>query len=547
MRKEIFLFFLIFSLTIPFVSSVNVAMKTDLKKGETLIAEVTGVFLEDIQKEDIYFYRRHLATSIAPYDVLKINNAFYIYAKIATNKIPDNYSIVIKNVPHMIGSTMTSADIVTNFAISGNIANFSIYPGALIAEEDYYFEVQNLQTSSITIEVSEDGNSGWFFGLFGSDSFNVNLLSGEIKQIWFDLENETKIKRILFESDNQEYNTTVYNIYTYVPPPEPENCIAQGNYCVEQGECSGNLLSQYECSGDLVCCDEPSSLDSCEDEGFYCMVDEDCSGNILNQFECVGTGLICCDKEYVVPPEPENCEDEGFYCMPTSACYGSILEQYECSGFFQCCSIPANQPASAYCGDGICNGNENCTTCSKDCGECPTGPYCGDGIKNLGEKCDLGEENGVECDNSEEDCGYCSENCTVIKLEKEEKESFWEKIFGKENKTEENQTEVIEDEEEEIIIIVNDEILNEEEIRLRTCAQLRGSVCETEQECGGSEVYAKDNLCCIGECKTIEKSNLGSTIGWILLGVVGLIIIWVLKKRADKKKKPVNLLGTKKR
>jgi hypothetical protein len=52
------------------------------------------------------------------------------------------------------------------------------------------------------------------------------------------------------------------------------------------------------------------------------------------------------------------------------------------------------------CGDGSCNGLENCSTCESDCGICPPPPICGDNICN-------GEENCLSCSN---DCEICSIN-----------------------------------------------------------------------------------------------------------------------------------------
>lgn len=51
----------------------------------------------------------------------------------------------------------------------------------------------------------------------------------------------------------------------------------------------------------------------------------------------------------------------------------------------------------AVCGDASCNGNENCSTCESDCGECPPEPVCGDASCN-------GDEN---CSTCESDCGIC--------------------------------------------------------------------------------------------------------------------------------------------
>jgi hypothetical protein len=45
--------------------------------------------------------------------------------------------------------------------------------------------------------------------------------------------------------------------------------------------------------------------------------------------------------------------------------------------------------------------------------------FCGDSILGEGEGCDNGTLNGVLCDNSKEDCTYCSSSCKVIILKKE--------------------------------------------------------------------------------------------------------------------------------
>jgi hypothetical protein len=57
--------------------------------------------------------------------------------------------------------------------------------------------------------------------------------------------------------------------------------------------------------------------------------------------------------------------------------------------------------ACARCGDGVCNGDEDCTSCSADCGQCDPEPSCGDG------RC-----NGAEtCTTCSTDCGPCAPVC----------------------------------------------------------------------------------------------------------------------------------------
>lgn len=59
-------------------------------------------------------------------------------------------------------------------------------------------------------------------------------------------------------------------------------------------------------------------------------------------------------------------------------------------------------PCPPMCGDGKCNGNENCKTCPKDCGPCP--PVCGDGQCN-------GTEDCLTCP---KDCGQCPTQCDTF-------------------------------------------------------------------------------------------------------------------------------------
>jgi len=54
--------------------------------------------------------------------------------------------------------------------------------------------------------------------------------------------------------------------------------------------------------------------------------------------------------------------------------------------------------ACIYCGDGVCNGAESCSSCPQDCGSC-----CGDSVCG----------NGESCSNCRADCGRCPTNCVT--------------------------------------------------------------------------------------------------------------------------------------
>ena len=70
--KKIFCFFIFALLTLQIVSAVEFDVNTNFDQGETLIAKVSGNFVDNINKENVFFYRRHMPTSVAEYDVLKI-------------------------------------------------------------------------------------------------------------------------------------------------------------------------------------------------------------------------------------------------------------------------------------------------------------------------------------------------------------------------------------------------------------------------------------------------------------------------------------------
>jgi cysteine-rich repeat protein len=134
-----------------------------------------------------------------------------------------------------------------------------------------------------------------------------------------------------------------------------------------------------------------------------------------------------CDSFYTLTLEIES---DGFEC-DLSDNSASIQIYLEC----------AEEPPEEYCGDGVCNGDETCSTCPQDCGECecPDCPdcstwcpisnctiecnefnyNCGNGVLDNGEECDDGNLNNFDgcsrlCyieEGYEEDNGCGNEDC----------------------------------------------------------------------------------------------------------------------------------------
>ncbi|WP_433936379.1 SdrD B-like domain-containing protein [Sorangium cellulosum] len=86
----------------------------------------------------------------------------------------------------------------------------------------------------------------------------------------------------------------------------------------------------------------------------------------------------------------QDLHDAGFGYQPS--CGNGV-----CGGDESCSTCAADCGACApVCGDGVCGGDESCSTCAADCGTCA--PACGDGV------CSEGAE---DCSSCASDCGVC--------------------------------------------------------------------------------------------------------------------------------------------
>src|SRR4030043_278722 len=97
----------------------------------------------------------------------------------------------------------------------------------------------------------------------------------------------------------------------------------------------------------------------------------------------------------------------------TMSSTGSYVGALPCEG-----ALP---PPTPFCGDGSCNGNENCSICVNDCGACPITPFCGDGTCDVNENCSICSDDCGSCPivpycgdgscNNNENCSTCSSDC----------------------------------------------------------------------------------------------------------------------------------------
>lgn len=215
MKNNLLIVFTLF-LIIPFATSIEIDVKTNFSQGETFVAKISGNFYEAISKENIVFKRGHVRTSIIPF-VSEINNDFYIYAQLI-DKEPNNYSVVIENVKYIQGNKIIEEDLEKNFSINEGFADFSVSPGFVEVDEDFFIEVKNLQDNEIIVNLNtlnESSNSeGFLESLFGgqetSSGSQVILSPGETKKINFEIEDFQELSLIELSTENLGYEIIVY-------------------------------------------------------------------------------------------------------------------------------------------------------------------------------------------------------------------------------------------------------------------------------------------------------------------------------------------------
>lgn len=201
---KLFLILTIFLMLIfPLISAVEVSMDSSFSQGETMLAKFSGNFIDQITRENVFFYRGHVGIPMI-YDVIKIGDEFYVYA-LLIGKTEGNYSVSVEGVRYMKATQIVDDDIISNFTISNETAMFSVNPGALVAEGDFSVELRNLQDRKITISINDDSPSI-------DSQTSLELKSGEKKNVFFNVgENAVKgIVNIDFSSEGFSYSLPVY-------------------------------------------------------------------------------------------------------------------------------------------------------------------------------------------------------------------------------------------------------------------------------------------------------------------------------------------------
>jgi len=407
----------IFLLFIPLITSIEIDMKTSFDQGETLIAKISGDFYEAISKEDIVFNRGHVRTSIIPF-VVKINNDFYIYAQLF-GKSPNDYSIILENVKYIQGNRIIEEDISKNFSITENFADFSINPGFIITDKDFFIEVKNLQDYEIVVssrisDKSYESNEGFFASLFGDtkteDSIILNF--NETRKINFEVEGFEKFSLIELSNENLRYEIPVYiSSKEVIEEKEVIEDKEEVNFRFEPSEIDVSIATNSETFRIIYL--RNLGVEEIEDISLT-----------------VSDSLI----PYVAFSIDEIRRIEGNSVKKIDVYFYSYDDEEVIEG--QIIAI------------------------------------------------------------SGEDSSYASVFMNYLK---------------------------------DYIPVNGEEI--EEKFVLEKCSELNGRFCNPNQQCEGEIEYATDGVCCIGSCTEIKASSTGVVIGWVIIILIVISLIWFYFKR----------------
>jgi hypothetical protein len=327
MRKFFFIL-LILILSFNFISSAEIEIKEEMLKGETLIAKISGNFVQPLTEENIYFYRRHMSTSMGVYDLIKIQEEYYLYVNIPLEKVPDNYSIVIKDSTYKIGTQTVTDDFFGNFTILDEEVPFTLNPGILITNETYFIEIQNLEPNTIVVEYKQivygiqpliQGGSFFenLFGLFeegmGGEEIEINyisLLSGQEKTIEIFSQNYLGFQEVEFNYENSSYPVLAW-IDNFIFDPENETVL--NNETIVEENITENLEEEETFWDLLFGKDEEENIT--EEEIIP-------NQNDLENCEELG-GQICL--------EGFKCENETIYAKDAKCCMAECVEIKESS------------------------------------------------------------------------------------------------------------------------------------------------------------------------------------------------------------------------
>ena len=138
MKRALLCLLILFSLQL--VSAIGINMKSTFQPGETALGTIEANFLSQITPENIYFYSDRVSIPLV-FDIARINDKYYFYVILPIQE--REYTMIIKDAHYFENSQEQLRDIEKNFSVSGNITDFSVYPGFIITKNNFTLSLES--------------------------------------------------------------------------------------------------------------------------------------------------------------------------------------------------------------------------------------------------------------------------------------------------------------------------------------------------------------------------------------------------------------------
>lgn len=136
------------------ISTSVLAISSDLhfsyEPRETAIVKISGNILEPIDSKQVTFLREHVEVPMI-YDLKNLNGSYYLW--FISPHAKNNYTLRIKDIATTVSGENKKLDFEQNFSVEGNITNYNIEPGFVLAKEDFSITVNLFEDFDRTISV----------------------------------------------------------------------------------------------------------------------------------------------------------------------------------------------------------------------------------------------------------------------------------------------------------------------------------------------------------------------------------------------------------
>lgn len=425
--KKILIFMLTIFLILPLASAVEFDMKSSFSQGETLIAKLSGNFVEPITKNQVLFYRGHTRDPLE-FSVERIDNDFYIYAQLFGEN-EGNYSVVVENAKYQNINEIVQEDLEKNFTITNQTSDFFLNPGVVKTNEIFSIEIQNLRNNEITISSTNQNTTssgGFFESLFGGNNQDnegtetLTLKAQEKKSFDFNIEDFSPGLNTLYLSSEN----TIYEIPVYIT----------SDTSIPEKNVTGLVFEPEELNITITINSNTSRILLLHN-----------LGNLLLE------NITISASDELIP-----------YLEISDETFDEIEENSTERVEFV-----------------FSSGNE---------------------AKSL-----EGQIKAKALNDKEEVYAYVYVSLNFI-------EAFVPAGTDEGNPLP------------------------------QTCEDLSGNICAKNKECSGQIKYVSDGVCCIGSCVEKQKSSTGKIIGWGIVIIILILLVWFYLKKYKKTNNPVDLL-----